>query len=518
MVEMDYLDAFQSTVRRYPDKVALATLDGRTVTYNELDSRTDSLATALDDRLDNGRCAVLSENRIAAVESMIAAMKRGKANIQLFTRSSVGELADMMAVSQAKGLLFDSASVEKAAGLIEEFDLSGVLCVGDRKDEIKNAEKYEEVLSTTSLLNSTKTRDSSESAVFFTSGTTGTPKGVLVDQNRSWLAAHQPALEMGLQARDRALVCTPWYHQVTSNTWILGHLLVGATLVLQPNFEPAETLQAIESHEITGLLAVPTQLETLLEIQNEMKSRVDTLSYIRTGGAIVPEQLIRSVRAEFTENVFNTYGLTEGIVNLTFAYPEEQLDHPGTIGKASFFWELRVVDATESDTKPDPDKIVDPGEKGEILGKGPGMSEGYLDGTEQTDDVFVDGWLRTGDIAYVDEDGYLVITGRVDNMINSGGENIYPQEVERALTDHPKVHEAGVVGIPDEKWGQSVSAMVVVDDDLTESELDRHCKEHNSLPNFKRPREYILLSDEESLPQSASGTLKRKKIKDRFDG
>ncbi|WP_459890685.1 class I adenylate-forming enzyme family protein [Halostagnicola bangensis] len=517
MVKPSYLDSFRSIVRRYPNATAVSTLNGREVTYEELDDRTDALATALNERLGDSRCAVLAENRIASIESMIAAMKRGQANTQLFTRNSIGDLMTMVETSQTQGLIFDTQSAGKALELIDRLDITSTIHIRTDSTRIQDAEPYEEVLSETdSGTFSTTTDDSKESAVFFTSGTTGNPKGVLVDQEQSWLAAHQPALEMSLTAHDRALVCTPWYHQVTANTWILAHLLVGATLIIQPTFEPKDTLQAIETHNITGLLAVPTQLRTLREVQKDVQSDLGTLSYIRTGGAIVPKQLIQSIRDEFTENVFNTYGQTEGMVNLTFAYPEEQLDHPGTVGKSSFFWELRVTEIPDSSTEFDPENTVAPGEIGEIIGKSPGMTDGYLGEPKQQDETFVDGWLRTGDVARVDEDGYLVITDRVDNMINSGGENIYPKEVERALLDHAKVSEVGIVGMPDEKWGQIVSAAVVASDDITEADLGRHCQEHDTLPNFKRPRQYVLLPEETSLPRSSSGTLQREKIKELF--
>lgn len=518
MHETTYLEGFRSMVRRYPEKVAVVTPTGREVTYRELDRRSDTLAGALDTALDDGRCAVLSENRLAVVESMLAGMKRGRANVQLFSRSAVGELVSMVESAEAQGLIFDGPHAEEATELVDRVGMDTAIGVGEAADRAKG-ESYEDVLARTdpSEVPTEPATTPPEATVFFTSGTSSTPKAVLADAEQKWFAANQPALEMSLTASDRAIVCTPWFHQVTDHTWIMAHFLVGATIVLQRSFEPEKVLRGIDDHEITGLLAVPTQLVSMLEANEEVDADLDTLSYVRTGGAIVPDELIRDVREQFTEGVFNTYGLTEGIVNLSFAYPEDQLDHPGTIGKSSFLWDLRVVEAAEPPAKPDPENTVAAGETGEIVGKCPGMTDGYLDRPEQEEALFVDGWLRTGDVARVDEDGYLVITDRIDNMIVCGGENIYPNEVQRALEEHPGVQDAAVVGLDDDSWGQVVSAAVVVEDGVSQDDLERHCREHDTLSDYKRPRNYVLLSGEESLPRTATGTLQQEEVMAMFE-
>ena len=516
MRRLTYLEGFRSIVRRYPGREALVTVDGRSFTYRDIDERTDALAAALEARLPGERCAVLAQNDVAVVEAMLAAMKRGRANVQLSTRGAAGELASMVETSGATGLLFDSAVGERAEALADRMDLDVAIGVGEAVNVVDRAYAYEDVLAGAdpTEVPAEPATDPPESGIFFTSGTTGAPKAVLVDGQQAWLAANQPALEMSLTASDRALVSTPWYHMVTTEAWILPHLLVGATLVVQPAFDPPETLRLMEEHEITGLLAVPTQLETLLAAQDDVGADLSHLSYVRTGGAVVPESLIREVRDRFTEGVFNTYGLTEGVGNLAFAYPQEQLDHPGTIGKGSYLWELRVVEAVDPPGKPDPEAVVEPGATGEIIGESLQMTNEYIDRPEETEALLVDGWLRTGDVARVDEDGYLVVIDRVDNMILSGGENVYPEEVQHALKDHPRVVDAGVVGVPDETWGQVVAAAVVADEDVTEDALDAHCREHDTLADFKRPRRYVFVAE---LPRTATGTLVRDEVEELFE-
>ena len=520
MRRLTYLEGFRSSVRRYPDAVAVVDVDGREVTYAELDDRTDALATALDARLGDGRCGGLAENRLALVELMLASMKRGRASVQLSTRGAVGELVGTNETARGRGLIYDEATAEKAAELAERVDLDALVGVGEAAGAIDGAERYEDVVAGADPgdVPGEPATDPGEYAVHFTSGTTGEPKAVLSDQEQAWLGANQPALEMSLTASDRALVCTPWYHGVTCFTWILSHLLVGGTLVLQRSFEPAESLRLMEEHAITGLLAVPTQLEALLRAQDDVGADLDALSYVRTGGAVVPDSLIRRVQDRFTEGVFNTYGQTEAVINLSFAYPEEQEAHPGSIGKGTFAWELRAVEVVDPPEKPDPAATVDPGEVGEIIARGPRMIDGYLDRPELSEAIFVedadgDRWLRTGDVARVDEDRHLVVVDRVDNMILSGGENVYPEEVQRALKDHPGVVDAGVVGLPDETWGQVVAAAVQTEGDVTEEDLEEHCLAHDVHSDFKRPRRYVFVDE---IPRTATGTLVRGEVEDMF--
>lgn len=522
MRRLTYLEGFHTTVRRHPDRTAVIAADGQAVTYAELDARTAALAAALDDRLGDARCAGLAQNRLEMIELMLASMKRGQACVQLPTRGASGELASMIETAEARGLVYGESTAETASRLFDRSALDTLVGIGPAATESDSAEGYEAMLVSADRPDPPMEPATlpGEYAIHFTSGTTGDPKAVLCDQEQAWVAANQPALEMSLTATDRALVCTPWFHGVTCFTWIFAHLLVGARLVVQRSFEPPESLRLMQDHDVTGLLAVPTQLDALLEVHEDVGADLSTLSYIRTGGSVVPEALIRRVRDRFTEGVFNTYGQTEAIVNLSFAYPNEQVEHPGTIGKGTFTWELRVVDAVDPPAKPDPTNSVDPGGTGEILARGPVMIDGYVGRTAASDDLFVEAkdgsgrWLRTGDIATVDQDGYLTVVDRVDNMLVSGGENVYPEEVQRALRDHPAVRDAGVVGLPDDRWGEAVAAAIATREDVTEAALDDHCRTHDDLADFKRPRRYVFVDE---LPRSATGTLIRDEVRAMFD-
>lgn len=511
---MEYTAAFRRSVRVHGDRPAVVTDDGREFTYGRLDERSTRLANALHERVPGTRCAVLARNGSAAVESFLAGAKRGVATVQLPYRESPAELAAMVETAGAGALVFDDANVETARSVLDRQDFEAALHAGDRDVDVPGVEAYERALSGAAAELAGGLPAGEEFAVFFTSGTTSTPKAVLFDAEQMWYGATQGVMEHGIEPTDRALVTTPWYHMVTANAWLHPHFLAGATAVLQADFDPVEVLELVAEHEVTGLLAVPTQLEAVCDAQAAGDYDVDSLSYVRTGGSIVTEDLVERVQSSLTEGFYNTYGLTEGGPNLTFAHPSAQDDHPGTIGTESFTWELRVVESVAVDEDPDPTATVDPGERGEVLGRGAGMATGYLDNDEAEQRTFVDGWLRTRDVARVDADGYLYVVDRVDNVIVSGGENVYPAEVERALGDHAAVAEACVVGVDDERWGERVCAVVVTDGSVTEADLDAHCRHHDALANFKRPREYVL--SDGSLPRTDTGTLRRAAVLERY--
>ncbi|MFA1611685.1 class I adenylate-forming enzyme family protein [Halobellus rubicundus] len=509
---MEDLRVFRRVVDRYGDRTALVTADATTRTYGELGRRTDALASALDARIGDARTASLLRNGPAAIEMMLAAQKRGRANAQLSFRGAAGELDRMVRTAEAEALVYDAANAEMAEAVLDRSDLDVALYVGDDAPDRPEVESYEAAVESADADYDAVEDPDAETGVLYTSGSTSEPKAILEDQRRVWLASSQAVMEMRLGPDDVALVTTPWYHDVTTVAWIYPHLQVGATLVLQPEFAPPETMRLLDEHDVTGLLAVPAQLEALLDADSEGDYDLSSLSYVRTGGAVVSPSLVERVRERMTEGVHNTYGLTEGIANLTHAYPTEQLESPGTVGNASFNWDLRVVEAAEPDETPDPTATVDRGETGELIGRGP-FADGYLNSPEAEARLFVDGeWLRTMDVAHVDEHGRLHIVDRVDNMLVSGGENIYPQEVELALADHPAVREVAVVGVPDEEWGERVGAVVV--GDVDPDALDEYCRDHDDLADFKRPRSYVVTDD--PLPRSDTGTLLRSEVRERY--
>ena len=507
---MEYLEAFERTVRVHGDDRAIVTDDGRAFTYREFDRRSTELTNALTERVGDAPCAVLTLNCPAAAEAMIAGHKRGSPTVQLPFRGKPGELVRMLETAGAEALVFDDANAETALAVLDAADFDVGFHAGSKDLDHENVESYESVLADAPSQLPADLPADGKTNVFYTSGTTSRPKAVAFDGEQMWTGAYQVVMEHGIDQTDRAVVTTPWYHMVTSDAWLYPHWLAGATTILHASFEPDEVLELVEGHEATGLLAVPTQLTTLNDVQEEADYDTGTLEYIRTGGAVVTEELVERTSELISDQLYNTYGMTEAGPDLTFAHPSVQDEHPGTIGKESFSWELRVVESVPLDRHPDPEATVDPGEQGEIIARGPGVPDGYIDNPEAEAKSFFDGWLRTRDVARVDEDGFLYIVDRVDNMFTSGGENVYPAEVERTLQDHEAVADALVFGLEDETWGNKVTAVVVCDEDLTHEELDEFCQDHDSLANYKRPREYAVRED--PLPRTDTGTVERETV------
>ena len=516
---MNFRDAFARTVRVHGSETAIVTDDGRSFTYAAFDERSTRLANALTERVGDAPVAVLALNGPAAAESLIAGHKRGSPNVQLPFRGKPGELVQMAETAGAEALVFDDANAETAAEMLAQGAFDAAFHAGDpgSPDESSSlavdsdvVESYEVALADASTTEPAVPDVEAETNVFYTSGTTSVPKAVAFDSHQMWLGAYQGVMEHGIQQTDTAIVTSPWYHMVTSDAWLYPHWLAGATTVLHSAFEPSEVLELVESHEATGLLAVPTQLEALNAVQSEAGYDTESLRYIRTGGAVVTEDLVERTSKHLAKGVYNTYGMTEGGPNLTFAHPSVQADHPGTVGKESFAWELRVVETVPLDEHPDPEATVDPGGRGEVIARGPGVPDGYIDNPEAEKKSFFDEWLRTRDIARVDEDGYLYVVDRVDNMFISGGENIYPGEVENVLEAYDGVREALVLGLDDEYWGKKVAAIVVADGTVTEDALDRHCREHERLADYKRPRAYAVRTD--PLPKTDTGTVERETV------
>ncbi|QLG64171.1 class I adenylate-forming enzyme family protein [Halorarum salinum] len=509
---MNYLSAFERTVRCYGDETAVVTDDGREFTYDEFDRRSTRLANALSDRLGGGRCAVLALNGPAAVESMIAGHKRGSATVQLSFRGMAEELVRMAENADAEGLVFDDANADTALEMLDRGEFGTAIHVGDRELDADGVESYEDVLDGAADTLHADLPAGEECTVFYTSGTTSRPKAVPFDGEDMWYGAVQVVMEHGVDETDTAIVTTPWYHMVTSDAWLYPHFLAGATVVLHESFDPAEALELVEEHDATGLLAVPTQLDALNDVQAEVGYDTGSLEYVRTGGAIVTEELVERTRSLLSEGLYNTYGMTEAGPDLTFAHPSAQDEHPGTIGKEAFTWELRVVEPAPVDEHPDPEATVDPGERGEIIARGPGKSDGYIDNEAAQRKSYFGEWLRTRDVARVDEDGYLYVVDRVDNMFTCGGENVYPAEVEHALGGHEAVEEALVFGLEDDHWGRKVTAVVVADGSVDGEDLDEFCREHGSLANYKRPRTYAVRT--EPLPRTDTGTVERGRVID----
>ncbi len=343
--------------------------------------------------------------------------------------------------------------------------------------------------------------ESDRLALLFTSGTTGSPKAVDLRLGNFLASATASAFRLGLRRDDRWLV-TLSLHHAGGLVQIQRLALYGTAVVLRESFDAAGVVADVERHDVTGVSLVPTMLDRLLDAADGTPAFDDSLRAVLLGGAPATEGLIERCRARDVP-VFPTYGMTEAASQIATATPAEAFAHPGTVGRPLYGTDLTVRD--EDGTR------LPRGEAGELVASGPTVAAGYYGDPEATDEAFGPAGLRTGDAGYRDDDGRVWVLNRLDDRIVTGGENVDPGEVAAVLCEHPTVDDAAVVGVPDEEWGERVSALVVAEG-VTAVDLREHCR--SSLADYKVPREFAFA---EALPRTASGTVERPAVRARFE-
>ena len=289
--------------------------------------------------------------------------------------------------------------------------------------------------------------------------------------------------------------------------WFLPHLMVGAANVILSRYTARDALDAIQGAGITNLFVVPTQILEMLFDPDFSSLNLSRLRMITTGGAPITAPLMERVIREFCPNVFNGYGMTEASLTLLL-HPQDALSRLGSCGRPTLISECRIAGASGAEAAT--------GEIGELAVRGPQVTPGYWNNPDETGGKLRNGWLRTGDLFSRDADGFHFFHGRADDMIVSGGENIYPRELEEILAKCPGLKDVAVAGLPDEKWGSAVTAFVVrAAPDLTEQAVDSFCRANRDLASFKRPKRIIFV---DALPRNPSGKILRRELVRRFAG
>jgi 2-furoate---CoA ligase len=341
------------------------------------------------------------------------------------------------------------------------------------------------------------------SLMLYTSGTTGKPKGV-PRRHRHERAAALAHVAQNLYGRgERTLGVMPLYHTMGVRS-LLAMALVDGLFVCMPKFDASQALRAIAEHRLTCLYLVPTLYHDMLAHRAQHGGDVSSVTKLGFAGAPMHDALLRRLEDVFRPQLFvNHYGSSEVY---TFAVEPDATRKAGSAGKAGINTRIRVVALGAGS----PDDILPPGQEGEIIADlaGDEAFEGYWKRPDADAKSIRGGWYRTGDIGYVDVEGDLFVTGRVDDMIISGGENISPVDIESVLSLHPAVDEVAVAGLPDERWGQRVVAFVKRQADVDAAALDTHCR-NSDLLNFKRPREYVFV---QAIPKSPVGKVLRRKL------
>ncbi len=515
--------------RKTPGRTALIHGDTH-LTYAELYQRTTRLAHALRALgLRRGdRIAYLGPNHPSFLETLFAAGTLGVVFVPLNTRLAGPEIAYQLADSGAKALVYAPSHAGLVAGLPDgteaRTDGYGTEARTDgygtdarpygteARTYIELGAEYEALLAGAGAgaghepIDQTVTPDDT-CVIMYTSGTTGRPKGaMLTHSNLTWNAINV-LVDQDLITDERALVSAPLFHTAGLNMLTLPVLLKGGTCVLVEAFDPAATFDLIERHRITFMFGVPTMFDQVARHKRWATADLSSLRMLSCGGSPVPTPLIATYQ-ERGLTFLQGYGMTEAAPGTLFLDAEHAVSKAGSAGVPHFFTEVRVV-------RPDmsPVTVGEPGEVGEVVVRGPNVMPGYWGLPEETAASFADGWFRTGDVARVDDDGYVHIVDRVKDMIISGGENIYPAEIEDQLLTHPDIVECAVIGVPDEKWGEAPRAVVVPREGASLDPAEVLASLAGRLATYKIPKS-VVIADE--LPRTASGKLLKARVRERY--
>ncbi|WND39647.1 long-chain fatty acid--CoA ligase [Streptomyces sp. BB1-1-1] len=490
--------------RKTPDRTALVHED-RTWTYRELHQRVLRLAHALRALgvARGHRIAYLGPNHPAFLETLFAAGALGAVFVPLNIRLAAPELAYGLSDSGSTVLVHAPEQADAARAAADRAGVGHRVALDGPGD---GALGYEELLTAggTDPLDETVAPED-PCMIMYTSGTTGRPKGaVLSHANITWNSVNV-LVDTDLAADEVTLVVAPLFHTAGLNMTCLPTLLKGGRVVLLGAFDAERVLETIEDRHVTHMFAVPTMYDAMAALPRWATTDLSSLRTVSCGGAPVPTRTIDTYLARglaFSQG----YGMTEASPGVLFLDKAQAAAKAGSAGVPHFFTDTRVV-------LPD-GRDAEPGHRGEILVHGPNVMTGYWGRAADTEAALTDGhWLRTGDVARIDADGFAYIVDRVKDMFVSGGENVYPAEVEDVLLTHPAVSECAVIGIPDRTWGEVGRAVVVLKPGAVADEPDILGHLRGRLAKYKIPKSVVVT---DTLPRTASGKIIKPVVRDRY--
>ena len=488
--------AFVVSALRYPDEPAIVDEQGE-LTFKEVDRRTNALARAMAEAGigPDDSVAIMCRDHRWFIEATVAISKLGATSLYYNTQFAGPQLKEVTEREDPKAIVYDEEfgeALEDALG-----DRHGWIAWTDSDDV--DADTVESLIENTDD-SDVDTPDSPGKITLLTSGSTGTPKGASRGQPDPIDPIVAVLSRIPLRSREPTFFAAPLFHAWGFLQFNLG-LLLSSTYVLRRKFDPEATLEKIDETGATALVIVPIMLQRILELDDDERDKHDlsSLRVVASSGGAMPGELATKWMDSFGDNLYNLYGSTE-VAWAAIATPEDMREAPGTSGPPPPGTSIKILDEESKDEKP-------AGETGEIFVGNQMLFEGYT-GDEEGEEM-VDGHMTTGDLGHLDENGRLFVEGRADDMIVSGGENVYPEEVEEALEQHSSVKEAAVIGVEDEEFGERLKAFVVKDGEVSEDDLKSHVKEN--LAKYKVPREIEFLDE---LPRKPQGKVDKKKLEE----
>ena len=518
--DFTYITGFMRVVRKYGHKEAMVDpVDETTWTYDELNADVNMLSNALlAGGVDKGDVVLFQlPNCREFVFSYLAPQKIGAITSPANPNFSPGESSVCIETSRPKVYIYDAELKDNAVKALEISSHKPEVIIMAGEGELPQGHiRYEDYVAGHSVAEPEtdfKPYIYDEVMRLYTSGTTGKPKGVPINNANEVLTCHDVMMHFPMNTTDTTMNMTPWFHRGGIHSGGPSPTFyAGGRVVILRNFQPQLSLKYAEKYGITFLIGVPSVMKMLVRAQGRFQADLSSVRGIVTMGSPFERADCIKVQETLTPNIFNGYGTTETFWN-TFLRPYDLPEMSGTAGSSCTDDEVRIVKVRE-EGRSEPDELAakDGVEVGEVIIRTPKSSYSYFKNEEEEKNKFYKGWLYTGDLGTWDKNQYITIAGRKDDMIISGGENIYPPIIEEVLNEHPKVHQSAVAGVPDSLRGEAVVAYIVPEDDsLTVGEIAKFCVHSPMLSTFKRPRYYKFVKE---LPMTATGKLQHYLVKE----
>ncbi|RDW18959.1 AMP-binding protein [Oceanobacillus chungangensis] len=478
---------FENRVKLTPHEIAIIDSDTNdSWTYEQLQYRVTTIVNYfhMNDVRKGDRVAILALNHISYFDFFFAAMKVGAIFVPLNWRLSETELEYMIQDADPKII----GVAPSFAGKINALAINASLITISHNQYINHLQTKQITVNT--ILN-----EEDPLVMIYTGGTTGKPKGVILSHRSILWNAFNTIISWNLSSDDTTLTCLPMSHTGGLNVYTLPLLLIGGKIVIASEFHAEKAVRDLLKYKCTVVLFVPTMYHMIIQTNVFKQSSFPDMKVFVTGGAPCPLNIYKEFSKKglkFKEG----YGLTEAGPNNFYIDSSVVGSKLGSVGKPMLFNDIKIIN--------EHGKTASINEVGELLIRGNHAFEYYWKKQEETKKTIVDGWIHTGDLAKKDQDGYVYIVGRKKDMIITGGENVYPLEIEQWLEAHPNIDEAAVIGMPDEKWGEVVTAFVVLINEMTEAELEAYCNQ--KLTRYKVPKKFFIIKE---LPKTSIGKINK---------